>query len=1120
MIRFLYKAQSKETKTHLSDLIRQSLSQGKEVLLLVPEQETVTTERRMLVELPQSAQLSFEVVNFSRLANRVFRKVGGHHWHTATPAVRSLLMWRTMRHLSPFLQQYAEQATQSKLCDMMLDVATRCRAHCIQAEALLQISENMDEGDPMKAKLLDLGTVLGTFEAELSARFDNGDDDLDRLADILHSDGEALFGNTDIFVDSFTDYTGQEIAVLRALMASAGCVSFTFPQSGAGADGLHLSSAVRTHKHLKRIADELSLEILTYSPASTRPDSAKGYLAENLFCMGAEPAPLALLEQSDVTLIECSDPFSEAEAAAAEIHRLVREGCRYRDIAVILRDANSTVGILDNVLEREGIPFFLSEKTDITVRPLVKLILLALRIQISAFRDEDVIAYLKTGLCGIPADDINCFEEYVRVWHPRGEGQYRIPFDRNPDGFSPSESARAKRILETANRVREALFPPLQHFFAALKDAPGATGKCRALYAFLQELQISERLKSEAAGRLAAGERREAEELARLYSVTIDALENLSKALEEEPLSVSDFADALRLLFSHTDMGSIPTSSDEVTVGSASMLRADSPRFVLALSLNEGVFPQNVSDDGLLSDVEKARLKEFGIELPSSRAERASDELFYIYRTFLAPTDALYLSYCKASTAGGALTPSIAITRAKTLLCDPKVRLFEAEPAISHIYTPAGALDRFSELPTEHRKEIGEILTAREIPAAKTLSLPVVDPKAAISEQSAAELFREKRLSPSHLESFASCRFAYYCERVLSLREEKHASLAASETGNFIHYVLERIPPIIKKYLAERLPYTEERPRKLQERAPELEEILSPAQQEKMRGEIRAICTDYRRTLEEKCGKLTPRAGALMDRLTLLSEIISVSMLREFADSDFETVATELDLREIGRSCTLPMQNGDVLPLTGKVDRLDIWRKPDGGAYLHVVDYKTGTRTFSPSDIPHGISLQMPLYLAALCNRAYPFLNRALHLPLNTVLQPAGVTYFSSAISTENTRCIYTKEAATRRAADSLKRSSMLLQSLLHETSHSADPAIVGSARSKAITLTDAESFQRMFEDLGKTVSRLSGEMSRGLASAAPNPNAKQSPCQYCRFAAICRTAGLHNKDEEVDTDA
>ena len=96
----------------------------------------------------------------------------------------------------------------------------------------------------------------------------------------------------------------------------------------------------------------------------------------------------------------------------------------------------------------------------------------------------------------------------------------------------------------------------------------------------------------------------------------------------------------------------------------------------------------------------------------------------------------------------------------------------------------------------------------------------------------------------------------------------------------------------------------------------------------------------------------------------------------------------------------------------------------------------------------------------------------------------------------------------------------MLLQSLLHETSHSADPAIVGSARSKAITLTDAESFQRMFEDLSRTVSRLSGEMSRGLATAAPNPNAKQSPCQYCRFAAICRTAGLHNKDEEVDADA
>jgi ATP-dependent helicase/nuclease subunit B len=301
-----------------------------------------------------------------------------------------------------------------------------------------------------------------------------------------------------------------------------------------------------------------------------------------------------------------------------------------------------------------------------------------------------------------------------------------------------------------------------------------------------------------------------------------------------------------------------------------------------------------------------------------------------------------------------------------------------------------------------------------------------------------------------------------------------------------------------------------------------VEEILTDADRNAMLGEVRAVCNSYRQELEAQSGRLTPRAAALMDRLSLLAEVIVLSMLREFADSQFKAVATELDLREIGRSCTLPLENGHTLPLTGKVDRLDLWKAPDGKAYLHVVDYKTGTRTFSPSDVPNGFSLQMPLYLAALCNRAYPFLNKELGLPVNTVLTPAGVSYFSSAISTENTRCIYKEEAVLRRAADSLKRSALLLGTgdVLNATSRSGDPAVIGSGRNKAISLTDERGFELLFADLAKTISRLHCEMKEGLATARPNPNAKTSPCEYCRFAAICRIAKLHHDEKEVEEDA
>jgi ATP-dependent helicase/DNAse subunit B len=173
MIRFYYQGQSEGTKALMLEHIKADLSAGGEVLLLVPEQETVSTERRMLEALPPAAQLCFEVVNFSRLANRVFRVLGGHRFRTASPAVRALLMWQSLRRLAPLLDRYATHANEPHLCDMMLDTAKKCRAYCIGANDLLETADALPQEEPLAGKLRDLGSVSGCFEAELDERSDH-----------------------------------------------------------------------------------------------------------------------------------------------------------------------------------------------------------------------------------------------------------------------------------------------------------------------------------------------------------------------------------------------------------------------------------------------------------------------------------------------------------------------------------------------------------------------------------------------------------------------------------------------------------------------------------------------------------------------------------------------------------------------------------------------------------------------------------------------------------------------------------------------------------------------------------------------------------------------------------
>ena len=203
-------------------------------------------------------------------------------------------------------------------------------------------------------------------------------------------------------------------------------------------------------------------------------------------------------------------------------------------------------------------------------------------------------------------------------------------------------------------------------------------------------------------------------------------------------------------------------------------------------------------------------------------------------------------------------------------------------------------------------------------------------------------------------------------------------------------------------------------------------------------------------------------------------------------------------------------------------------------AYL-VLDsiYQLG---FDPRDIKHGSSLQMPLYLMALTSRAYPLLNKAIgdqapileyignggligverqKIPSDSVLIPAGVTYFSTAVRSENTESMKTEQIAMWDAAKRLTRSGVLLcdSDLLHAASHLGRKSIVGTSKTNRHFFK--EEFQDLFAELGDTISRIYGEMRRGVATACPNPEKKSSPCGFCKYNAICRVNAAGEKGDQ-----
>ena len=67
MIKFLFGNNGSGKTSEILEMLRNDAENGTPSILIVPEQEAVLAERMTLEKLPPSAQLSLEVLNFSRL---------------------------------------------------------------------------------------------------------------------------------------------------------------------------------------------------------------------------------------------------------------------------------------------------------------------------------------------------------------------------------------------------------------------------------------------------------------------------------------------------------------------------------------------------------------------------------------------------------------------------------------------------------------------------------------------------------------------------------------------------------------------------------------------------------------------------------------------------------------------------------------------------------------------------------------------------------------------------------------------------------------------------------------------------------------------------------------------
>ncbi len=1052
--------------------------------------------------------LSLEILNFKRLCNRIFREYGGLSYNYVTKSGRALVMWQTLCELSGMLDEYGGMKNDAGFVSAMLAAVSEFKAYRISPSALEQAAKKSLDDPKYKrlgAKLSDLSLIYADYVGLLGEMCDDPADDLTRAAELLRI--HSFFAGSDVFLDSFNGFTPQEFEIIAAILHQAENVTLTLC---CGGNEPPFENTADTASRLIRLAETLGVEYdtLRLDDNLRANNPTLRYVERNIWHDRAKSEqPETAYDPGALRFYKCPDCYAECEAVMCDIARRVREGDSYRDFGIIMRGCDRYDGIIDTTAEKYGIPLFFSKRTDITSKPLIKLILSALAIKTNNFATTDVISYVKTGLVGIASDELLPLEDYAERWGIRGRSIWSREFKLNPRGYTAEPMSEDDReLLARVNTARERLVNGLNRFIDSLDNCTTAEEYSKSLYNFLVELDIPTQLEAaveelRSQDDYADSNKAEADELEQLWGILIDSLDELCRVVPKLEVDCEVYAKLLGILFADCDIGRIPAGVDEVIAGDASLLRC-TRKHIYIIGANEGIFPQSQSGAGVLSDSDRDRLVALGLELAGTSEYQAVDERFYFYRALASASDTLTLLWSEADTSGRSLYPSIGVLRLMSLFPTAKIIDYSSLALIERLEGRGNLLEFIAESQgTRLHERLQAYCEASDEYRDKLrrLNIPLSETDIRLSDDLGALVSGgDLALTQSRLDSYVLCHFSYYCKYVLKLEKREPVKFDAGNIGSFMHRILELF--VSRTASSGRLA------------------ALTDEEIDRLTAEL---VESY---MSEVCGLTSDngsRLGHLFHKLRRTSKLLCRNISDEFSQSEFEPAFFELPIRfGDGKGVSVePLEvklaDGTSAYICGVADRVDLLRH-EGKLYVRVVDYKTGTKEFSLDDIAMGLNLQMLLYLFSLWKNGAHKGSALGKLAETAEILPAGVLYFSATPPILSLDAEPEPAEVMRMVSDKLSRRGLLLDdkdvlsAMEHELSGKYLP--IKQKKDGSFTKSDAlkslADFGELLGQIEDTIRKIGGELKRGNASAHPLRTGKHDACKYCDMKPVCRLVG------------
>ena len=382
-------------------------------VLLVPEHISHEAEVDLCRALGPTASRDAEVLSFRSLSSRVLAETGGLAEFTLDNGGKLLTMRRVLQELAPELRVFGRPSQRASFLRQLTDLTEEFYAYEIGPQALYRQVEDLDGA--MGGKLRDIALIYAAYDARLRSGDFDARSRLQKLRE--HLEGSGYLRGCDVYLDGFSYFNRQEESILELVLRQAEGVTVTL--LGDRSSDRLFQNALRQRMRLERMARRAGQETDVLW-CESRGQGPLGHLEAHFFGQevpyGGEPEGLGLYQAATA--------FTEVEWVSQQLRQLAAEGYRWRDMGVCARNMEVYGPLLESVFRRDGIPAYISRRSDLLEKPPITMLLGALDAVTGGFDREDVFRCLKTGLGGITPDECDILENYVILWDIRGNSMW------------------------------------------------------------------------------------------------------------------------------------------------------------------------------------------------------------------------------------------------------------------------------------------------------------------------------------------------------------------------------------------------------------------------------------------------------------------------------------------------------------------------------------------------------------------------------------------------------------------------------------------------------------------------------------------------------------------------